>query len=109
MENKFIGEVTQNSIDLLNKEFDKIPEKYRKPFNSTHEGYAVMLEEVRELEQEVFFGYKLHKRKAADMYRMRSIKPAEKNVDEVANLMHRDAIRSEAIQVAAHTYFKRAS
>lgn len=44
---------TENARLLIAHEIANIPEKYRKPFNSTHEGYAVLLEEVDELWDEV--------------------------------------------------------
>lgn len=31
---------------------------FHKPFNSKHEGYAVLLEEVEELKKEIFWGEK---------------------------------------------------
>jgi hypothetical protein len=62
---------------LIDSELKSIPEKYQKDFNSNHEGYAVLLEEVRELENEVFFGEK-------------------KNGDN-----HKNRLRQEAVQIAA--------
>lgn len=62
---------------LIDLELRSIPEKYHRNFSSVHEGYAVLLEEVRELENEVFFGEK-------------------KNGDN-----HKQRLREEAIQVAA--------
>lgn len=44
----------QRTIDLLHSEFAGIPDKYQKHFNSTHEGYGVLMEEVKELEDEIF-------------------------------------------------------
>lgn len=65
------------TIEMIEKEILSIPEKYQQPFNSKHEGYAVLLEEVRELENEIFFGEKK---------------------DESG---HKQRIREEAVQVAA--------
>ncbi len=48
------------------------------PFNSTHEGYAVILEEVEELKREVFWGHK-----------------------GCTDRHHRKRMRAEAVQVAA--------
>lgn len=39
--------------DDVSKELDRALRKFKR-FNSAHEGYAVILEEVRELEREVF-------------------------------------------------------
>lgn len=47
-----------NTIDLIRKEMQNIPEKYQSEFNSTHEGLAVLWEEFEELKEEVFFGEK---------------------------------------------------
>lgn len=55
----------------ISNELENIPERYQKNFNSTHEGYAVILEEVRELEQEVFFGEKRAESSALHKARMR--------------------------------------
>ena len=66
-----------STVELIDYELKSIPEKYQKDFNSTHEGYAVLLEEVRELENEVFFGEK-------------------KN-----GVNHKMRLRQEAVQVAA--------
>lgn len=94
MEKKFYDTVLPETVQLIQNEFNKIPEKYRQPFNSNHEGYAVMLEEVRELEEEIFFGEKRHKEKVKwDLSKeYRNNRPGE---------LHREAIRAEAVQVAA--------
>jgi hypothetical protein len=42
----------------IEDELASIPEKYRKPFNSTHEGLAIIQEEFEELKEEVFWGEK---------------------------------------------------
>ena len=42
----------------IKDEMESIPEKYQKPFNSVHEGLAVLREEYVELENEIFFGEK---------------------------------------------------
>ena len=75
----------QKTIDEIKNEMDSIPLEYHKPFNSTHEGIAVLLEEYRELENEIFFGEKIAKKEDILNY---------KNI-------HKDRIRKEAIQVAA--------
>jgi hypothetical protein len=84
-----------STIELLNNEFDSIPDKYQKFFNSTHEGYGVLMEEVKELEDEIFFGEKRAKNEAAKL---------GVNLDAVRQhtaRIHRERIRTEAIQVAA--------
>lgn len=83
------------TAELIRYELESIPEKYHKPFNSKHEGYAVLLEEVRELEHEVFFGEKLCKTEAANL----GLKGPE--LLERSNKLHKDRVREEAIQVAA--------
>lgn len=71
------------TANLIKDEMESIPEKYQKPFNSTHEGLAVLREEYLELEDEIFFG---EKRLAG--------------ISDKADL-HKRKIRNEAIQVAA--------
>lgn len=75
-------------------ELNNIPEKYQKNFNSTHEGYAVILEEVRELEQEVFFGEK----KAREQFKNDLNREWAK---EQAEILHKERMREECIQIAA--------
>lgn len=88
---KLLEQQTANQIDT---ELRNIPEKYQKNFNSTHEGYAVILEEVRELEQEVFFGEKKCREKfEGDLNR--------EWAKDAADKMHKDRMREECIQIAA--------
>jgi hypothetical protein len=68
----------QSTIDLIQKELSLIPEKYQKNLNSGHEGFAILLEEIDELKQEIFWG--------------------EKGITESEN---KKRIREEAVQVAA--------
>ncbi len=79
---------------LIDSELRNIPEKYQKNFNSTHEGYAVILEEVRELENEVFFGEK----KCRDKYKNDLNKDWAK---EQADKDHKERMREECTQIAA--------
>lgn len=86
---------------LICKELESLPEKYaHKDFNSTHEGYAVILEEVRELENEVFFGWKRAKAEAENIhngyYKNNGITVIEK-----ATEIHNQRMREECIQIAA--------
>lgn len=72
------GLVEDELLDSLNK---------HDPMNSPHEGYAVILEEVRELEREVFTNPTRG-----------CITPADK---AQARLAHLGRMRDEAVQVAA--------
>lgn len=49
------------TAEAIRIEMESIPEKYQKPFNSVHEGLAVLREEYVELENEIFFGEKAAK------------------------------------------------
>jgi hypothetical protein len=69
--------LSKETSEAIRIELESIPLKYRKPFNSTHEGYAVLKEEVDELWDE--------------------IKHGEKRNAET----HKYNIKKEAIQVAA--------
>jgi len=84
----------QETADLIRSEIESIPEKYQKPFNSIHEGLAVLREEYVELEQEIFFGEKL----AAKKFKS-DLSPEYRK--KQTYLTHRANIRNEAIQVAA--------
>lgn len=79
--------LSENIAAQIDHELRNIPEKYNKPFNSNHEGYAVLLEEVRELENEIFFG----------------LKPIQNQFGfgRMSEEKHKEAIRKEAVQVAA--------
>lgn len=91
-----------DTINMIDGELKSIPEKYQKNFNSIHEGYAVILEEVRELEQEVFFGEK----KAKADY-MKPEYPIDKQVEHEKQfhngyvILHRQRMREECVQIAA--------
>ena len=85
--------LTPLTRDLIVDELANIPEKYQKNFNSTHEGYAVILEEVRELENEVFFGEK-KARKDVDL-----IDPDNARI--AGAKLHRQRMKEEAVQIAA--------
>jgi len=87
------------TAELILKEMESIPEKYWKPFNSTHEGYAVLLEEVRELEHVVFFGEKEAKQESAHIGMTTSA--GELELKERAKRIHKDRLREEAVQIAA--------
>lgn len=86
------------TADLIDKELKSIPEKYHKNFNSTHEGYAVLLEEVRELEHVVFFGEKECKNHVKEKYKHDVHKDV---IEKEAEYIHRNRLREEAVQIAA--------
>ena len=87
---EFKIQFSQKTADLIKKEIDSIPLKYQKPFNSTHEGYAVLLEEVREIEHVVFFGEKEAKEMFSSVSR-----------DNRAQSYHKQRLQEEAVQIAA--------
>lgn len=66
------------AASLIDEELISIPGEFSKPFNSAHEGFAVLYEEVLELRQVVFWGRK-----------------------GVTNDEYRRRLHAEAVQVAA--------
>lgn len=84
-----------HTVEAIDDELQNIPEKYQKDFNSTHEGYAVILEEVRELEQEVFFG---EKRCRTDMITHHG--PGD-HIYSLTSALHKKRMREECTQIAA--------
>jgi len=82
------------TIALIKAELEIIPEKYQKPFNSTHEGLAVLREEYVELEMQIFFGEKTIAQSLKN-----DLSPAYR--EEQTYLRQRAKIRHEAVQVAA--------
>lgn len=85
----------KETIEAIKSEMESIPEKYQKPFNSLHEGLAVLREEYLELEQEIFFGEKEY----LQMAKNEGFKGAD--LEEVAKINHELAVKNEAIQIAA--------
>jgi hypothetical protein len=83
----------QNTITLIQNELESIPEKYQKNFNSTHEGYAVILEEVRELETEVFFGEK--------PLREQITESDQETKSAAVKRAHQQRMKEECVQIAA--------
>ena len=84
--------INEETLKLIKHELANIPAKYAETnFNSAHEGYAVLLEEVEELKGEIFWGEKKAK-KEYDIYDMSS---------EFADELWKGRMKSEAIQVAA--------
>jgi hypothetical protein len=86
--------LNEETAEMIRSEMESIPEKYQKPFNSTHEGYAVLLEEVRELEHVVFFGEKECRKKFEN-----DLSPEYR--EGAAKQLHKRRLRGEAIQIAA--------
>jgi hypothetical protein len=81
--------------EMIARELETLPKQYQdKNFNSTHEGYAVILEEVRELENEVFFGEKRAREELKNDLNREWAK-------EEASRIHKQRMRDECIQVAA--------
>ncbi len=79
------------TIDLIRQEIDLIPEKYQKKFNSPHEGYAILKEEVDELWEQIKNGEKRIKKQLG----------REPDFTHDVDYYHKKAIREEAVQVAA--------
>ncbi len=85
---------------------DSIPEEYQKDFNSIHEGYAVILEEVRELEQEVFFGKKKARNDIENPNNVYASVDDETRYNSIwmkgqAEQLHKQRMREECVQIAA--------
>lgn len=96
----------QKTIDLIQKELESIPEKYHKNFNSNHEGYAVLLEEVRELENVVFFGEKSLSKDGIENKTISMVREEYPDIHAGNIWEHKDKalkmrIREEAVQIAA--------
>ena len=85
----------EETAELIRLEMESIPEKYQKPFNSTHEGLAVLREEYIELENEIFFGEKQYLQMAKESGF------TEYDCRDVARINHLISVKQEAIQVAA--------
>lgn len=87
-------------LDEIFIEVERAKSLHPGEFNSTHEGYAVLLEEVRELENEIFFG-----KKKTEIEFLSSVTEANaldlNFIKNETNKIHKQKIREEAIQVAA--------
>lgn len=84
--------LTPKVREEIEQELLSIPEEFQKDFNSTHEGYAVLLEEVDELWDEVKHGEK----RAFSCDSFGTLVSAES-----AKSIHKSRMRNEAVQVAA--------
>lgn len=99
---KFRIKLEQETIDLIQKEMESIPEKYHKQFNSMHEGLGVLREEYVELEQEIFFGEKKAKKDFAQpTFPIDKQLEHEKQFTTGSKDLWKERVRTEAIQVAA--------
>jgi hypothetical protein len=98
---KFKIQLLPETVEMIAREMESIPDKYQKPFNSTHEGYAVLLEEVREIEHVVFFGEKESKVEAEAM-RNGIGEPFTPELRKAkASMLQKSKLREEAVQIAA--------
>lgn len=79
---------------MIGLEVVRAKELHPGEFHNAHEGYAVLLEEVRELELAVFFG----KKKCAEVYK-NDLDPEFKYTQTI--LDHKQMMGEECIQIAA--------
>lgn len=93
----------KETAESIRIEMESIPEKYQKPFNSVHEGLAVLREEYVELENEIFFG-----EKKAKVDYLKLDYPIDRQLEHEKHFVHegykplwKARIKHEAIQVAA--------
>lgn len=94
--------LNHDTVELIRKEMESIPEKYQKPFNSMHEGLGVLREEYVELEQEIFFGEKKAKKDFAQpTFPIDKQLEHEKQFTTAAKDLWKERARMEAVQVAA--------
>jgi hypothetical protein len=79
------------TVEMIAREMESIPDKYQVKFNSVHEGLAVLREEYVELENEIFFGEK----KAKNHPYANDSTPLDYRI------IWKEKIKREAVQVAA--------
>jgi len=92
----------KETAEAIRIEMENIPEKYQKPFNSVHEGLAVLREEYVELENEIFFGEKKAKKDYHEVdHPIDKQLEHEKQFTNGAKILWKERIRTEAIQTAA--------
>jgi len=89
----------KETAEAIRIEMESIPEKYQKPFNSTHEALGVIREEYIELEQEIFFGEKQAEKIHPHEHHTTTIGKNQAKADAIK--YHKSRIKKEAIQVAA--------
>lgn len=99
-------EFTPQTASLIVDELAGIPEKYRKPFNSAHEGLSIIQEEFEELKSDVYFGEKDIQRNGLSSKELRIAKElypeiTDSNCFDHVPKLHKLRMRQEAIQVAA--------
>lgn len=85
----------ERTIKLISNEMENIPKEFHKPFNSMHEGLGVLREEYKELEDEIFWGFKQAKTDAAN----RGLKGDD--LKDKAYQIYKTRVREEAVQLAA--------
>jgi hypothetical protein len=92
----------EDTISSIRNEMESIPLKYQKPFNSNHEGLAILQEEVIELQNEIFFGEKpLYQQVVTGILSNDVAKLSDEVISQEVTRAHRARIRKEAVQVAA--------
>lgn len=84
----------KETAEAIRIEMESIPEKYQKPFNSMHEGLAVLREEYIELEGQIFFGEKIAAGEVKN-----DLSPEYRTSE--TERRYKERVREEAIQVAA--------